>query len=426
MCEYDAAVQCTSPEETQTIVLKDLSALRSVGQEEWIGPPLTVQGLQYRLSVYLNQSGWGYLSDGEAYDRSKYVGIFAYLCDNQGDKINAQLDPAKHGVEAHSVRLRFDLTSLNTEKSDKIVWQKKIELEWKRIAEDPNCSWGAPQAIPVDTVKTGHNFKIVVQIAIAQQPLVKTLGMATKVGSSRDRLASDIGKLFEATECSDVDFHVEGIKIPAHKLILSARSAVFKAMFQSDFQEAGDRAVVHIADASSKSLKAFLHFVYRGELPCMEQKTEPQKVAAKKKATASAKGKSNARAKKDQVSVVSDIAESFEGCLSHDEQLELLGLADKYGISDLVSTSSELLSSGLHVENVARTISFADRHQCQILKDAAIKFAIKSPATFAQVRVTEDFKNLDADCLVGLLDAFNGFTNELPSTPHSKKRKIGS
>ena len=101
-------------------------------------------------------------------------------------------------------------------------------------------------------------------------------------------------------------------------------------------------------------------------------------------------------------------------------------MADKYELPDLSNIVGARLSSALTVENVARTISFADRHQCNFLKDVAVKFAIKSPATFAQVRLTDDFKKLDADCLVALLDALNGTTSETSGKPLQKKRKVSA
>ena len=76
-----------------------------------------------------------------------------------------------------------------------------------------------------------------------------------------DQLWSSVGnKLF-----TDIEFHVGGQVIPAHKVVVAARSPVFAAMFQSDMEESRTNQV-KISDIEPTVFRDFLYFLYTGRL----------------------------------------------------------------------------------------------------------------------------------------------------------------
>uniref|UniRef100_A0A7E4VHT3 BTB domain-containing protein n=1 Tax=Panagrellus redivivus TaxID=6233 RepID=A0A7E4VHT3_PANRE len=71
-----------------------------------------------------------------------------------------------------------------------------------------------------------------------------------------------VGELYLNEDYSDVVFVVEGKNVPAHQVILSQRSPVFKAMFppKSELQ----KEVIELPETSAYSFCLFLRFIYKG------------------------------------------------------------------------------------------------------------------------------------------------------------------
>ena len=73
-------------------------------------------------------------------------------------------------------------------------------------------------------------------------------------------------KLLETGKDADVTFNVNGEKMKAHQMILSAQSAYFTAMFETDMRE-GLSKEVEITDAEPELFRALLRYVYAGIEP---------------------------------------------------------------------------------------------------------------------------------------------------------------
>ena len=71
---------------------------------------------------------------------------------------------------------------------------------------------------------------------------------------------------------TDVCFDVDGEKMEAHKIILQARSPVFKALLTGPMKE-GHEGVVSIKDVRAPVFKSLLHFAYTDNLPSDFQDT---------------------------------------------------------------------------------------------------------------------------------------------------------
>ncbi|XP_021004426.1 uncharacterized protein [Parasteatoda tepidariorum] len=136
--------------------------------------------------------------------------------------------------------------------------------------------------------------------------------------------------MFEDKTFCDVTLMAEGKTIPAHKCVLSVRSPVFRAMFESDMKET-QTSSVDICDLSAATLNHMLTFVYTNNV--------------------------------DLASI--DVS-------------ELYAAADKYQILDLRQYCSNFFIETLTVKNVCDVLELADLHQHRDLDRALRNFIYKN------------------------------------------------
>uniref|UniRef100_A0A0E0ASE3 BTB domain-containing protein n=1 Tax=Oryza glumipatula TaxID=40148 RepID=A0A0E0ASE3_9ORYZ len=95
----------------------------------------------------------------------------------------------------------------------------------------------------------------------------RTIG-CSEIGVPPSELSEHFGKLLEEEEevGRDVVFSVEGESFAAHKLVLAARSPVFKAEFYGEMIERGTFSI-DIKDMQTSVFRALLNFIYTDVLP---------------------------------------------------------------------------------------------------------------------------------------------------------------
>jgi speckle-type POZ protein len=96
-------------------------------------------------------------------------------------------------------------------------------------------------------------------------------------------LATQLNKLFEKMQYSDVVFNVDGREFTAHKNILTVRCEVLAAMFQDPTKENSTNHV-KIEDIEPEVFQELLRFIYTGRLNSltMEQMAAKLFIAAEK------------------------------------------------------------------------------------------------------------------------------------------------
>lgn len=82
-------------------------------------------------------------------------------------------------------------------------------------------------------------------------------------------LGQQFGKLLESGKGADVTFEVDGETFPAHKLVLAARSAVFRAQLFGPLRSENTNCII-IEDVQAPIFKMLLHFIYWDEMPDMQ------------------------------------------------------------------------------------------------------------------------------------------------------------
>lgn len=144
-------------------------------------------------------------------------------------------------------------------------------------------------------------------------------------------MATDFEKELYNSKSSDVTLEVEDERIPAHKAVLSARSPVFAAMFDSGMSEQIS-GHVRISDIKKEAVKELLRFLYCCRVDRL-----------------------------------------------HDMAYDLLPAADKYCLPDLKDMCERTLVNQIKVENVFIYLELANSHQCDELRKAAIRYIKANP-----------------------------------------------
>lgn len=182
-------------------------------------------------------------------------------------------------------------------------------------------------------------------------------------------IGAHFGVLLENMEGSDVVFDVAGEKFHAHKLVLAARSPVFRNEFFDRLEE--DTQEVVITDLEPKVFKAMLHFIYRDAL----------------------------------IEDVEMVASSSTCASSESDTLmeKLLAAADKYGLARLRRMCESHICKDISVHTVAKTLALADRYHATELKAVCLRFAAENLAAVMRSEgfnyLKEDFPALQSEIL---------------------------
>lgn len=143
-------------------------------------------------------------------------------------------------------------------------------------------------------------------------------------------LAKDLEQMFGDTRHSDFTIICDGDKehreLPAHKVVLGARSPVFAAMFEPHTEEA-QKSEVHYNDIDFEVMREMLFYIYSGTAPLLQQMA-----------------------------------------------LDLLAVADRFQLIGLKEMADQVLRNGLCVDNVCRNLVLADMHNALELKQDALRF----------------------------------------------------
>ncbi|KAK9139562.1 hypothetical protein Scep_009243 [Stephania cephalantha] len=169
------------------------------------------------------------------------------------------------------------------------------------------------------------------------------------------------GRLLESGKGTDVTFEVDGETFSAHKLVLAARSPVFRAQLFGPMKDKNTENI-KVEDVGAPAFKALLHFIYWDELPDMEQLTG---LNSKWVSTLMAQ--------------------------------HLLAAADCYGLERLRLLCEAKLCEGVAINTVATTLALAEQHHCFQLKAVCLKF-VSMPENLRAVMQTDGFEYLKESC----------------------------
>ena len=160
-----------------------------------------------------------------------------------------------------------------------------------------------------------------------------------------EQLSAKLGSCFNDPEYSDVEIECDGEIFKCHRVILSVRSEVFRAMFQVDMAENRTKKVT-IKDFDSDVVREMLHFIYTGV-------------------------------------TTHDALKEKSG--------ELLYLAEMYQLDVLKNICEENLCSTLEITNSIEYLVLGDLHQADKLRRMALRMIARNMTTLV---TTEEYQDL--------------------------------
>eukprot|EP00092_Neocalanus_flemingeri_P091540 GFUD01116074.1.p1 GENE.GFUD01116074.1~~GFUD01116074.1.p1 ORF type:complete len:350 (+),score=49.22 GFUD01116074.1:48-1052(+) len=148
-------------------------------------------------------------------------------------------------------------------------------------------------------------------------------------------LTSDLFSLLQDSSTSDVTITCHDGQVPAHGLILSARSPVFSTMLKSDMLEK-ETGIIKIEDFKVSVVQAMLHYLYTAKIEDTFDNFKDLLMIGDKYQIPS---------------LVEDCSKELLPTISRSTALELGTFAETYSAHSLVDKCAEFLSENLDVLN---------------------------------------------------------------------------
>ncbi|KAK2980447.1 hypothetical protein RJ640_028855 [Escallonia rubra] len=174
-------------------------------------------------------------------------------------------------------------------------------------------------------------------------------------------IGQHFGQLLESAEGTDINLEVDGENFPAHKLVLAARSPVFRAQLYGPMRD-HDTRWIKVEEIEAPVFKALLHFIYWDALPDMQE--------------------------------LAGLSSKWASALMAQH---LLAAADRYGLERLRSLCEAKLCEDVAINTVATTLALAEQHHCLQLKSVCLKF-VALPENLKAVMQTDGFEYLKESC----------------------------
>mmetsp|Transcript_12295 Transcript_12295/g.23892 ORF Transcript_12295/g.23892 Transcript_12295/m.23892 type:complete len:561 (-) Transcript_12295:219-1901(-) len=235
------------------------------------------------------------------------------------------------------------------------------------VLDNEGCVWtfgngdhgklghGDTEKVIVPQKVEGLSNKRIVRVASYNE---HTAALAVPLEQNRDlpnsTLVQDYKSVVNSRDFSDVCFLVENRRIYAHRVIVAARCAHFRAMFSSGMKESHEKEI-HIGDTRHDVFLALLHFLYT-----------------------------------DCVDVSAEIA------------IELYVLADLYALDRLKSNCETIVHQKLCQSNAPVLLSIADQHQAHDLKSLCTEYIVRH---FEVISKMPEFAVLNRDLILEILQS---------------------
>jgi len=162
-------------------------------------------------------------------------------------------------------------------------------------------------------------------------------------------VADSLEGILESKTMADFKIVCGGETFDCHRLILSARSPYFRAMFDSNMVES-ETGRMEIMDMEVETVRAMIKFIYSGKVDPF--RPQPPKV-------------------------------EVTGVLGP-QAIELLVASDRYDLSGLKKLCESSLVDGLTIDNVLDLLILADTHNAEELKKAAKNLVVEKGADIVE------------------------------------------
>lgn len=364
-----AAVSTTSTSVTETVNgehdfrISGYSLSKGIGIGKYVASDTFMVG-GYSWAIY-------FYPDGKSpEDNATYVSLFIALASEGSD-----------------VRALFELTLLDQSGRER----HKVHSHFGRALESGpytlkyrGSMWGYKRFFKRSALETSDYLKddcLQVHCCVG---VVKSRTEGPKTYSIHvppSDIGQQFGQLLECGKGTDVSFEVKDETFSAHKLVLAARSPVFRAQLFGPMKDQNTRCIV-VEDIEPPVFKALLHFMYWDSLPDMEELTGMNTKWA--------------------TTLMSQ---------------HLLAAADRYGLDRLRVLCETTLCQDVAINTVATTLALAEQHHCRQLKAVCLKF-VALPENLRAVMQMDGFDYLKESCpdvLTELLEYVARFSEHSPA-----------
>jgi len=310
----------------------------------------SIQSSTFTVQANSKKSRWylTFLPNGAAEEEENDTDHEEAQEDEEEISIHGDVAVYLHQVSAYANyvnSLKFKFSFLNPRNGDKML---VYDLGYgKKYRYHDSSGWGICDILVPSEFINEDTLTIVCEMTIPGNDVTR-LGYTYNDAKNSPRkdesskLVTDMERLLETSTLTDVTIKCENKILECHKAILSARSNVFRAMFQHDMRETKNNEII-ISDLDFTTVKDMVKFIYSGRLV--------------------------------------DIAEKSD---------LLLSAADKYDIKDLKDICCQCLSANLNAEQIVDILVLSDLHKATELKNTAIQFLLcHKEEVFAQ----PDWKN---------------------------------
>ncbi|XP_065207183.1 speckle-type POZ protein B-like isoform X2 [Planococcus citri] len=245
--------------------------------------------------------------------------------------------PLLYGERNEVSTLRYSkIFENNTSKGRDSRWGYPTFIS-KAVLLNPNPTLGK-ERLPEDTLTVLCEAKFYVVNSTTTET-VHWHGIQSTINDNN--LSTSMEHLLHSQDSIDVKFSLDGKNFGAHKLILSARSPVFAAMFKHNMLE-NQLNEVKISDINPEVFEEFLRFLYSDKI-------------------------SDLRMARD-----------------------LLVAAEKYNVDSLKLLCEEIMVRDLSAKNATDFLVLADLYRAERLKKQVIFYIKTHPAN---IMLTESWKN---------------------------------
>lgn len=267
---------------------------------------------------------------------------------------------------------------------ESLVWLNVNNFEPDLIFEQGYMSWIGPTwritindkiCVDDDDIE-GLQNSLQIKVEITVKPAEDEKLVITSFFNQKLTMMESLAKLFDSGLFSDVTFVVNDVKIPAHRNILAARSEYFNVMFCKTFKEAETKEI-NISEADPEIFRAMLKYVQANIFP-----------------------------------------EKFDSASTE----QLLTLADRYGLEDLMKDCEKQLIKRLTLENYDVILELSEAHSRKTLKKSAIDFIKDNYQEVIEDQKWEDLKHTNPTLVYEISEAINLFfvsQNIRASSPES-------
>ena len=263
-----------------------------------------------------------------------------------------------HNKNSYSITTKIQLSFLDgaREKKETVIHLKKfkpnssLELcshSWKSLVDKKLCCVIGNRDMTIVCEMTNIS-----STSFSDGPKRSNASEAKSLSLLLDKSSKIFSESFSqfhlSTEMSDVQIKCEDQTFDAHQLILSARSPVFRAMFQAEMREKTSSQVV-IRDLKAKLIPEMLKYFYTGSCCINDKKPDIEMVSGLLEA-----------ADKYQIDVLKEMCETvLSGILILDNALQLYSLGDMHSAQHLKKNALNMI-----VTNARRIIGTQEWKDC--------------------------------------------------------------